>query len=61
MKTSRQDCCEARLHLTMASERLHLIENGDFSQRQSDLTTKELRYAAELLGFALVGTLEVEQ
>jgi hypothetical protein len=61
MKTSMMNISEARISLCTAIDRLALIERGDFSQRQSDLATKELRKAVELLGFALVGKLEVAQ
>jgi hypothetical protein len=58
MKVDRNDCTEARLHLETAVSRLKLIECGDFSKRQSDAVTKELRYASELLGFELGGVME---
>lgn len=60
MKTSMHDITEARIALSVAIERLTLIERGDFSQRQSDLATKSLRQAVEYLGFELVGILEVQ-
>jgi hypothetical protein len=53
MKLQVTQCIEARIQLIMATERLRMIEAGDFSERQFNAVRNNLRDALLHLGFEL--------